>query len=345
MFADIVETEGWLMRAYGRISLAMAALLLAAGAPAHAEVQELRFARNVGLGYLPLYVMEEQKLVEQQAAKRGLGAVKATYRIIPGPGAINDALLSGNADFGIAGIQGMIIAWDRTRGHNEIKGLAPIGTNPAYLNTNDPDLRDLRALNDKERIALPTVKVSSQAYALEYASEALYGAGHYDRFDHLTVSLSHPNAVAALLSGSGGITAHFATAPYYLLELQDPKIHTVTTDGKIYGRSPTSTAIWTTTRFHDRNPRLCAAVLASLEQADAFIKAHPAEAARIFIKIDHANFPPELVEKALADLSYGTAPEGIQLQAEFMHHVGAIKQAPKSWKELFFDDVENREGS
>jgi NitT/TauT family transport system substrate-binding protein len=188
------------------------------------------------------------------------------------------------------------------------------------------------------------VKVSSQAYTLEYASQALFGASQYDRFDHLTVSLGHPDAVAALLSGSG-ITAHFATEPYHLIELQNPKIHTVTSDAQIYGRPPTSTAIWTTTRFHDANPRLCQAILAALESADAFIAAHPDEAARIFIKVDGGHFPLPLVEQALAGLSFGTAPQGIVLQADFMRKVGAISTAPARWQDLFFPDVRDRSGS
>lgn len=322
-----------------------AIVLVGAVGPAAAETATVRFARNVGLGYLPLYVMQERHLVEAQARAAGLGEVVAEYRVVPGPGPINDALLSGNADFGIAGIQGMIIAWDKTRGHVGIKGLAPIGPNVAYLNTDNPNIHSLRDFGDNDRIALPTVKVSSQAYALQYASEQLFGAGNYDRFDHLTVSLSHPNAVAALLSGSGGITAHFATEPYHLLELQDAKIHTVTSDEKIYGKRFTSTAMWTTTAFHDANPKLCQAVLGALEEADAFIAAHPDEAAEIFLKVDGGKFPLPLVRQALSTMSFGTAPQGIAVQAGFMKKVGAISTAPASWKDLFFDDVQDRPGS
>lgn len=319
--------------------------LLLAALPARAETTEVRFARNVGLGYLPLYIMQAQKLVETQARAAGLGDVKAIYRIVPGPGPINDLLISSGVDFGVAGVQGMIIAWDKTRGHIGIKGLAPIGTNPAYLNTNDATVHTLRDFTDRDRIALPTVKVSSQAYALEYAAKHLYGASQFDHFDHLTVSLGHPIALAALLSGSGGITAHYATEPYARVELENPKIHTVTSDEEIYGRRLTSTAIWTTTRFHDANPRLCRAVLAALEQADAFIAAHPDEAARIFLSVDGGHYGLPLIRKALSGLSYSTSPQGVRMQAGYMKEVGAIGTAPPRWQDLFFGDMRDRPGS
>lgn len=330
-----------------QVWVAATLLLTTLGVPhvAYGESAIVRFSHNVGLGYLPLYVMREQKLVEQQAHVAGLGEVETTYQAVPGPGPINDALISGNTDFGIAGIQGMIIAWDKTRGRMGIKGLAPIGTNPAYFNTNNPDLHGLSDLSDRDRIALPTVKVASQAYALEYASEKLYGPGQYDHFDHLTVSLGHPDALVALMGGGAGITAHFATEPYHLIELQNPKIHTVTSDEQIYGQRLTSTAMWTTTRFHDANPALCKAVLKALEIADAFIVAHPDEAARIFIRVDGGHFPLELVERALSGLSYGTSPTGIASQAGLMKQVGAIGTAPANWKELFFSDVYDRDGN
>ena len=86
----------------GRIAgLALAAALLAAmaaRAAAAAEVDEVRFARMQGLGYLQIYLLQDLKLVEKHAAALG-HPVTAVYTALGQPTAVNDALLSGSADF------------------------------------------------------------------------------------------------------------------------------------------------------------------------------------------------------------------------------------------------------
>ena len=39
------------------------------------------------------------------------------------------------------------------------------------------------------------------------------------------------------------------------------------------------------------------------------------------------------------------APENAMKYASFMHSVGSLKEAPKSWKELFFPEIHNLNGS
>ncbi|MBN9138594.1 MAG: ABC transporter substrate-binding protein, partial [Phyllobacterium sp.] len=52
--------------------------LAGATGAARAEVSEVRISKGYGILYLPLIVMENQKLLEKQAAKAGLGDVKVT---------------------------------------------------------------------------------------------------------------------------------------------------------------------------------------------------------------------------------------------------------------------------
>ena len=53
-----------------RTSAAIVALLLAA-AGAAAETGEVRIVKQIGLGFLPIMVMEHQKLVEKHARAQG----------------------------------------------------------------------------------------------------------------------------------------------------------------------------------------------------------------------------------------------------------------------------------
>ena len=85
-------------------SLMIAAVgLLGAGlGAAHAEVDTVRIAKQFGLGYLPLTMMEEQKLFEQQARKQGLD-IKVEWLRLSAGAPMNDAILSGSLDFASGG--------------------------------------------------------------------------------------------------------------------------------------------------------------------------------------------------------------------------------------------------
>ena len=329
--------------------VALAMPLIGTPAPAHAEAAEVRFARNLGLGYLPLYIMEARKLVEKHAAAAGLGEVKATYLVVGSPGAVNDTLLSGNADYGIAGIHGMIIAWDKTRTGAGIRGLAALSATTLQLNTNNPNIHKLEDFGPNDRIALPTVGVSSQAYVLQRAAEKIYGSADLRHFDTITVSLSHPNGLAALLAGKTEVTGHFTTPPYNSLELADPKIHKVTTEAELLGYRSTTMGIWTTQAFYQANPKLNRAVLAAIDEAVDYIRDNPKEAAAAFIWIEGSSptLTKEVVEKILAsgDVEYSAVPKGVADWGQFMQRTGAIKNRPDSWTDLFFDAIHQRPGS
>src|SRR3954470_6011546 len=89
------EWEGRLLKRL----LLTACLSVQAILPATAEPNTLKAAKQYGLSYLPLMIMEDQKLVEKHAAALGLGDLKVQWLTLGGPSAMNDALLSGGLDF------------------------------------------------------------------------------------------------------------------------------------------------------------------------------------------------------------------------------------------------------
>ena len=83
---------------------ALIAALLLIPSLARAEVDVVKIPKGAGgVGFLPLVVMEEKKLVEQEAAKMGL-KLGAEYIKFGGPSVVNDMLLSGNAHFAPAAV-------------------------------------------------------------------------------------------------------------------------------------------------------------------------------------------------------------------------------------------------
>lgn len=328
------------------LALALAAASLTSS-PARAEVSEVRIARQLGLGYLQLYVMEERRLIEKQAAALGLGAVKTTYIPRGSPAAVNDTLLSDTADLGAAGVTGFIILWDKTRANYKVKAVATLNSQPAFLNTINPAIRSLKDFGDGDKIALPSVKVSLQAILLQMAAEQVFGEGQHARLDRLTVSMAHPDGTVALLSGRTEIDAHFTSPPFQYQELRDPKVRRVLNSYEITGGAASFSALWGTTRFHDANPGIVKAVLAAIDEATDFINADRAEAARIFVKLDNSKLPVPFVEEILADpdIVYSAAPQNITRFSDFLARTGSIAVRPARWQDMFFPAIHDRPGS
>src|SRR5215475_11294013 len=87
-----------------------AAAALAAGL-APASAQEIRLARQFSMGYLQFNVMEHQQLIEKHAKALGLPDVKVSWVTFNGPGAMNEALLSGSVDVVAGGTPGLLVLW------------------------------------------------------------------------------------------------------------------------------------------------------------------------------------------------------------------------------------------
>jgi len=56
--------------------------------PATAETNKINAAKQYGLSYLPLMIMEDQKLVEKHAAALGLNDLKVLWVTLGGPSAM-----------------------------------------------------------------------------------------------------------------------------------------------------------------------------------------------------------------------------------------------------------------
>ena len=145
-------------------------VLLASAAAARAETASVSVAYQYGLAYLPLMVMREQKLLEQQARAAGLGDVAVTYATMSGPGLINDGLLSGSVQFGAVGPPSLVTLWAKTKGRLGVRMVGGLAAMPMYLNSMNPAVRTLADFGETDKIALPSVKVSVQAVTLQMAA-------------------------------------------------------------------------------------------------------------------------------------------------------------------------------
>ena len=314
---------------------------------AHAEVTSLRVARQYGIGYLQIMVMEHEKLVEKHARAQGLGDVTVSWNTYADGAVANDGIISGNLDFVAGGLGSFVILWDRTRDSLGVKGVAALNSMPMFLNTRNPNVKSIKDLTDQDRVAIAGVKISSQAVTLQLASAQAFGDANWSKFDHLTVNMAHPTAVQALLSSRSEITAHFASPPFQYDELKHAGVRTVLKRRR-WGGPQTFILAWTTSKFRDQNPKLYAAFLAALVEATDFINNNKSTAAAMYLEMTgEKSTSVEGLARMLADpqLRFTLTPENVLKFASFRAGIGVVKTKPDSWKDLFFRDIHYLPGS
>lgn len=76
--------------------------------PAAAETNELRIAKQYGLGYLQPMIMEDQKLIEEHGAKARLPGLRASWATFRSSDVMNDALISSTIDIVCLGVPGIV---------------------------------------------------------------------------------------------------------------------------------------------------------------------------------------------------------------------------------------------
>jgi NitT/TauT family transport system substrate-binding protein len=317
---------------------------LALATPARADDARVRISRQPGFVYLPAVLAEQHKLIEKQAKAAGLGDVTVEWVNLTSGAAGNDALLSGNIDIVDSGSTNMLLLNDRTRG--DVKGLCGVGSTPMLLLTRNPDVKTLSDFSAKDKIALPSVKVSSQAVLLQIAAKKAFGPESATKLDPLTVQLGHPDAVAALASPHNEVNSHFSLPPFQQRELQDPAIHKVLNSFELVGEPVSNAIFYARTAWFNRNPKLAAAIVAAIDEANAEIAKDPLKAAKDYVAATNEKTPPETLVEIMKEpgTNFSTTPYGIMLQARHFYAMKTIKAEPKDWKDTFFPIVHGLPG-
>ena len=320
----------------------LAAALIAAAviSPAAAEVNELKIGKQYGLPYIQFVIMEDQKLIEKHAKAAGLGDVKVEWATLGGPAQLNDGIISGAIDIAGVGLPNLITMWEKTRTNARVRAIAGLNFMPLLLLTRDPKIKTLKDYGEKDRIALPSVKISMQAILLEMAAAKEFGEANYEKLDPLTVSMGHPDAFAALNSGTE-VGSHFSSAPFQNRQLKMPGYHQVISSYDIIGPHSVSCIVMQT-KFHDGNPKLTAAVLAAMKEATAWIKADKRAAAEAYLRVTKDRMPVDELLAMLNDpnIVITIVPKGADKISEFLHKVGRVKVRPDRWQDYYFGDVE-----
>jgi NitT/TauT family transport system substrate-binding protein len=328
--------------------IAAVSVFLALALPATAqEKTTISITRQPGILYLASHVMETQKLIEKQAAAEGVDGVTVEWRTFSGGGAQTDALLAGNVDIVNTGTGNLLLLWDRTRG--KVKGIVTSSAQPVIMVSNDPRIKSLDDIGPQDKIAVPTVGVSTQAILLQIAAAAKYGDDQVRKFDPNTVQLGHPDAVAAIANPNHEVKNHFSAPPFQYLELEQAGVHKVTDSREIMGGALTQATFFTTTSFAEANPKIIQAVRKATEEAIASIKKDPKVALEAYKTVSGDKTSIDDLMKIMEEPGFiddfRTDPQGTMKFATHLHKIGTLKTMPTAWTDYYLPESADLNGN
>ncbi|MGH9810878.1 MAG: ABC transporter substrate-binding protein, partial [Terriglobia bacterium] len=268
-------------------------------------------------------------------------------KTLSGPAPVIDALLSGSADYGTAALPSLLTLWDKTHGTpNEVKAVGTVSNGAMVLYTINPNVKSIADFTEKDRIAVPSVRISFNAMMLEMAAEKIWNDPH--KLDHLTVGLGHPDAVAALSAGYGKatITAHIAVQPFTDRGLKIPGAHVVADSRQIFGGPLTQITLLATKQTKEKNPKLFQAVANALDESIKVANKDKRAAAELWKKAQNASESVDELVHLLSDpgFEFTAQPHRIAYFAAFLNRIGSLKTKVTDWKELFWETAYNQKG-
>jgi len=311
-----------------------------------AEIGEIKIAQQFGIGYLPLTIMKTNGLVEKHLKAAGLADTKVSWLVLASGQPMNDALLSGSLHVASGGVAPFLILWDRTRGTLNVKAVAALSSMPMYLVTNNPNVKSIRDFTDNDRISMAGAGQSIQTIVLQMAAAKEFGDVNFNKFSTLYRNLSHPDGLAAFLSGKE-ITAYFSSPPFQYQALEKPGVRRILNSYDISGGPATFLVAWATGKFRDENPKTYQAFFNAYKEATDFINANKRTAADVYVKETKDKSGVDAIEKMLNDpeIKITMTPEQTLPIEHFMNKTGTLKNKAASWKDLYFPELHNLPGS
>lgn len=188
-----------------RFLLLLPAILLcvcALSGCARREETQITIGYQYGVAYAPLQLMKERGTLEE-----AFPGYRIAWRQMNGPTPIREGMLNGEITFGFMGISPVLIGIDNGMPWKYMTGLS---ANRVALVSNRADLTSLRDVAPTERIAILSPGCTQHILLSLLAREQL---GDIHALDTQLISMSHPDAMNALLSGTE-VAVHVATSPY-----------------------------------------------------------------------------------------------------------------------------------
>ena len=299
---------------------------------------KITIAYQPGLGYAPLILMKQQRLIERRYPR-----TRVEWKVLASGTPITQGIITGDIEIGAMGTGPFLVGWARGV---KWKIVAPLNLGDLWLMAKDPSIRTIGDLRGK-RIATPT-NTSIQAVMLRRMAQARLGDPR--ALDRGLVAMDHPEGMQALLTGQ--IDAHFTSPPFQFQE-KARGAHVV---GKSYAYFGAHSFLVTvmTEEFYSEHTDFAKFFYNSIARMHTLIKKNPNQVARI-LQQDAGGTPTwrQFKQWLVAKdppfkgpaLSWTTRPLGLMRTANFMVRTNQLSKMPRSWRELVFPPVYPTKGS
>ncbi|MBR0164468.1 MAG: ABC transporter substrate-binding protein [Lachnospiraceae bacterium] len=296
-----------------------------AGCAAHPAKTKIIIGYQFGVAYAPLEIMKMQGLLEKRLPEADI-----EWRQMGGPTPIREGMLNGSITFGFMGISPVLIGVDHGM---PWKYMCGISANRVALVSCREDIDSLADFGPYDRIAILSPGCTQHVLLSVLAAREL---GDAKALDGQLVSMTHPDAMNALMSGTE-IAAHMATPPYIEEELaQGMK---VIADGEeIMGRPFTFICGVAMTDYVRENGTTYELFLEALGEAVDYINEHMEEACDALADVYEISPDALYAQMTYNGTIYSTSLAGVPEMARAMAQCGFISEVPP-YDEIVFDNV------
>lgn len=296
-----------------------------------AQPAEIKIGVGHGIGFLPLYIAQDLKLLEKHAKAAGITSHVAIERY--GTAApLQQAMAKGEVAAGAYGLSTFLMARDTRKEMVAISGLTTL---PLVLLTARPNIKSLSDLKSNDRIAVPMLTAPQTAYLHMQAEKSAFGA--WNRLRQQIVVMPHQDALDAITSARDNIAAYFSSPPFTQLALREPKVRALLSSDDTMGGKTSFLVVAASRDTMKAQPKLAEILSKAIDEASAIIRNDPRRAAVMWLKYEPSNkLNASAVEAILRDLKddFGSGIFGIEAMASFMNSNGRLKNAPASWKDV-----------
>lgn len=289
------------------------------------EKDTLAIAQQFGIAYAPLNIMEEMGMLEEK-----LPDMKIEWVQFGGPTGIREAMLNGKVDFGFMGVGPVLIGISNGMDWKYATG---ISANEVAIVTDKEGINSLSDFTEKDRIAILSPGCTQHILLCMLAKEEL---GEATALDHQLVSMSHPDAMNALMADTE-ISAHIATPPYLHEELKQG-MHVVADGEDIVGGQFTFISGVAMTAFYEEYPELYQVFIETLNEAIDYINNNPEEAIKILAPLYGISEDELREQMSFGGTIYTNALENVAPIKTAMYEMGYISE-DFAVEDIIFDNV------
>lgn len=286
--------------------------------------QSITIAEQYGLAYAPVQLIKELELLEESDPD-----LKIEWKQLSNTTSIRESMLAGEVDIAFMAIPPFLIARDKGMEWKIISGLSE---SPLGLMTNREAVSSLSDIKEQDKIALPQPG-SIQHILLSMAAQREFGES--SKFDEQLLTMSHPDAMNALLAGKE-VSSHFASPPYLFLESREEGIKQILSGREAFGGDFTFIVGVSTEKFYQQQSKNYKLFAAALEESIKFMQQNPAEAAALLADnydlteaemIEYLNWPGMIFTSEI---------KGLEEFIAFMTAEGYLKENNYQPAELIF---------